>query len=157
MMDAIATRLRETVPALRTVAGAGEYAALKEIPAREKMPAAFVLPMDDSGQPNRMASQVLRQQVDRRISVVLLTRNASDTRGEKAAELLEPTVALIRAALVGWTPVLAVQPAEGAALSSPEPLEFRRGRLIGIEDGVLSWSEEYACRAVLSVTPSEVP
>ena len=157
MMEAIQQRLRAQVPALRLVAGAGEYAALQQLPPSEKMPAAYVLPMDDTGRPNGLASALVRQQVERRITIVLMTRNLRDSRGENAAEQLEPLLAAIRANLVGWTPVLAAQPAQGAQMINPEAMEFRRGRLIGIDEGVLSWSEEYACSAVLRVSFSGVP
>jgi hypothetical protein len=157
MMDAIQQRLRAQVPALRLVEGAGEYAALQQLPPREKMPAAYVLPMDDSARPNSRASQLVRQDVERRITILLMTRSARDTRGESAAEQLEPILSAIRAGLIGWTPTLSAQPAQGAQMVDATALEFRRGRLVGIDDGVLSWSEEYACRAVLRVSYSGVP
>ncbi len=150
MMDAIEARVRSQVTALRLVAGAGEYAQLNA-PPREKLPAAYVLPMDDTARPNSMASMVLRQEITRRVAVVILATNARDPRGDAAAAALEPLVYAMRAALVGWTPAIPTQPATGAKLTTIEPLELVGGSLTDIADGVLAWTEQYALSAALTL------
>lgn len=150
MMDAIETRLRATVPELRLVAGIMEFAALDKPPPREKMPAAYVLPMEDAGTPNTLASKYLRQPLTRRVSIMLLTTSARDPRGEAAATALEPVIAKVRAALVGWTPPLPTQPSSGAVLTQVGPMQFRRGVLNDMSDGVLAWGEEFTLSVSLS-------
>ncbi len=150
MMDAIEARLRSQVTALRLVAGAGEYAQLTA-PPREKLPAAYVLPMDDTARPNGMASKVLRQQLTRRVAVVILATNARDPRGDAAASSLEPLVYAMRAAMVGWTPAIPTQPATGARITTLEPFELVGGSLSDISDSVVAWTEQYALSAALTL------
>lgn len=152
MMAAIEARLRDQVPALRTIGGAGDLAALEKsgLPPREKLPAAYVQPMEDEGGPNRMATGVIRQDITRRVAIVLLTTDARDARGELAAEGLEPLYLAVRTALVGWTPPVPAPPASGVRLLDPQPMEFRTGSMMEIKAGNLWWGEEYSSRCILS-------
>jgi len=150
MIQALQDRIQAQLPQLRLVSGTAGFAALEEAPPREKLPAAYVIPLDDSAAPSGMATQVTRQRLERRISVLLMASSARDPRGEAAAEALEPLVAALRAALVGWTPALGTQPSTGARLVSIEPLNLVRGGLLSMADGVMVWEDTYVAPATLS-------
>ena len=134
MIAAIQDRLQNQVPALRSIEGAIEFAALEKPPLAGKLPAAFVMAAEDRAAPNTMASMVLRQEVTRTVRVVLFARNLRDARGEAAAVQLEGLVENVRNALIGWLPPGARQ-----------PLELRTGALIGFSDQTATWAEDYAC------------
>ena len=134
MIAAVQDRLEQQVPALRTVEGAIEFAALEQAPLDAKLPAAYVMAAEDRASPNTMASMVLRQEVSRTIRVVLFTRNLRDRRGERAAQQLETLFTEVRTALIGWLPPGARQ-----------PLELRAGALLGFANQTAAWAEDYAC------------
>jgi len=134
MIAGVQDRLSAQVPALRTVEGAVEFAALQKPPLDAKLPAAFVMAAEDRAAPNTMASQVLRQEVTRTIRVVLFVRSLRDARGAAAAEQLETLMDAVRDALIGWLP-------PGAR----KPLELQAGALLGFSDQTVAWAEDFTC------------
>jgi hypothetical protein len=128
----LATLGPEAVGALRTVAGAAEYAALQAPPLAARQPAAYVLPLSEEGGPNGLAAGPVRQRITATFGVVLMATSLRDARGEAAADLLGPLCDAIRSQLVGFQPT----PAH-------DPIEFRRGRLLDITEGTLAWQDEF--------------
>ena len=64
---------------------------------------AFVLPLGLTGRGAEVATGLTRQDVDRMVGIVLLTRSV-DAAGSRALARLEPLVDAIIAALLGWAP-----------------------------------------------------
>lgn len=142
MIDSIEARLRGTMPQLRTVAGAVEFAALQAPPLPAKLPAAYVMPVADEAAPNSLASMLHRQVLTATIRVALITRDLRDTRGDAALTTLDALRRGLRQALAGWTP-----PGARSAL------ELRRGALLDFQDGTLTWAEDFSCTENLEVAP----
>lgn len=131
MLAETIARLQAQVPALKTVAGAAEFAALKNPPPKERQPAAYVIPIADQAGTNKLVNGV-RQQVTTRFGVVLALGNLGDARGEAASKAIETTRAAVRAALLGWSPT-----------ADDDPIAFAQGRMIGLADGVVWWQDEF--------------
>lgn len=140
MLAEIEARLTAAaMPPLRQVAGAAEFqAAARQAPPRERQPAAYVIPVAETGGPNRLANAV-RQQVAARIGVVLALGNLADPRGQGATRALEDVRGAVRAALVGWAPT-----------DADDPLTFTRGAAVAFRDNVLWWLDEYQSGFTLS-------
>jgi hypothetical protein len=136
MMAAVVARLRDQLggTTLRTIGGAAELASLGmegKPPPQGAMPAAYVVPLEDVGQPSTAVS-IVRQRLLYSVGVVIMVANLRDPRGEAAIVDVSAVVAQVRAALVGWSPA-----------PSFDPVEFRRGRLVDLIEGVVVWQDEY--------------
>lgn len=138
MLAEIIARLTAQAPTFKTVAGAAEFAALKNGPPKERQPAAYVIPIADQAGANKLVNGV-RQQVASRFGVVLALGNLGDPRGEAASKAIETTRAAVRAALIGWSPT-----------AGDDPVTFAQGRMIGIQDGVVWWQDEFITGNTLS-------
>jgi hypothetical protein len=133
MIDTLLARLEANArPPLRQVEGAGEYAALTAPPPLARQPAAFVIPLTETGGPNNLAAGPVRQRIAQTFGVVLLLGNLRDARGQSAAAALVGVQQAVRAALIGFQPT-----------ADHDPIEFRRGQLIDIAEGALAWQDEF--------------
>lgn len=96
-------------------------------------PAAFVLPLEDTAQPNDRLG-VHHQLVTQRFAVVLVLSNLRDATGAAAAAELAVRRRALRDALAGWMPDAA----------TGEPVNFTGGRLLQFEDQLLWWRDEWS-------------
>lgn len=120
------------MPPLKLVAGAAEFqAAARHAPPRGRQPAAYVIPIAETGGPNSLVNAV-RQQVVARVGVVLALGNLEDPRGQGATKALEGVRAGVRGALLGFAPT-----------TDDDPLTFVRGAAVAFRDNVLWWLDEY--------------
>ena len=97
----VEARLKAQAPALREVAGAAEYAAVKELRGFTP-PSAFVIFADEAPGDTPTGSSLALAVA--RIGVVIAARNyRAGAGGQLGQELLE-VIAQVRAALIGWKP-----------------------------------------------------
>lgn len=134
MIAGIIARLR-TVPQLKLVAGALEWAALEAPPPQHLWPAAYVMPWSTAGAPNGLAAGGFRQQLDEVAAIHLVLGNLRDPRGEAATADLTAVRDTVRGNLLGFVP--------GAGW---EQLELRSGALAAVVDGVATWRDLLASR-----------
>jgi hypothetical protein len=134
ILRAVMERLTaQAMPPLRLVQGLAEFEALQAPPGDASMPAAYVVPLAMTAQPNNLAAGGFRQPLEESFAVILLHRNKRDSRGQEAAlDLVDHVIPAMRRALFGWQP--------GPAWTQ---IEIRQGRLIDSTNGVLAWREDY--------------
>ena len=130
LLSPVIARLQERVPALRLVAGAADFAAIRGAIATH--PAAWVLPLGDTPGENSLAAGGLMQAMEATFGVVLAVRDVSDARGEAGADAVVAIRRDVHAALLGWSP-----DADAA------PIEYGQGRLVAFADGFVWWQEEF--------------
>lgn len=128
----VVERIRAQVPAFRLVDFAATYEALKErgLPA---LPAAFVMPGNETSRPNSLGSGGVHNQVRFRIRVYLFTKYAGDALGGKAHDYLEALRAPLRGALMAWQP----PGADGV-------IEFDSGQPEQLANGIFVWRDQFA-------------
>jgi hypothetical protein len=116
------------VPALhQRVEGVADLAGLvgrKQLPPQT--PAAWVLWLGDDAGPAADMTGGSRQTVKERIGVLLMHRVAGDSKGTQAQAELEALRVDVRGALAGWEPD-----------SEAEPIEYLRGRLLEVPQGIV--------------------
>ncbi len=128
-LEPIVARLREAVPALRTVGGALQLTKLTTTPVT---PAAYVVPLRDAPTPN-LAVNAVRQQARVEFAVVIAVQDVSRPGGEAAFDdVLDALRADIRTALLGWE-----HP------DSDDVMTATGGQLLFYDGGTLFWSDEY--------------
>lgn len=130
--SAIVTRLRAEAHSLKLVEGLAQLAALKQNPPTNVQPAAYVVPVSEAADDNRLANGIAQRNAVT-WGVVLCLTDLSDTRGEAAGDALETVRGQVRAALVGWTP-------DGAS----GPALFVGGETIDLDKfGALWWMDRF--------------
>lgn len=129
----IVERIRSEVPAFKIVDYAATFEALRErgLPA---MPAAFVLPGNETARPNSLAGGV-DNEVRFRIRVYLFVKFAGDALGGKAQDYLEALRKPLRDALMAWQP-----PVEGV----DGVIEFEAAQPEQLANGILVWRDQFA-------------
>ena len=130
----IITRLKAEGPALRSVQGAVELAALLKAgtPIVGK-PFAHVVPMGLRGLPPEVATGSFAQQIDVAFSVVLTVPTIDDPKGEKAITAADPLVQAIIAALSGWGPDAA-----------PGVVYMTRAQIVRFEPGLIVYGIDFS-------------
>ncbi|WP_289145037.1 hypothetical protein [uncultured Sphingobium sp.] len=108
----------------RSVKGVLEWAGLTESP--RAVPALFVVPQGDTGQPNRM-SGVIDQKVDETFGVVVIVEGRPRA-GDEVDDGLKREVDRVIDAMVGWT-----HPEAG------RPTEYGGGRLLSADGYRVAW------------------
>lgn len=135
----VITRLGSLVPAtLKKVGGAVDVPATEEAVARlakEKLPAAYILPLADRAGANVTGTEIVEQMVECRYGVLLAISNLRDPRGEQAQADLRAVRQAIMDALLGWAPA-----------ADYDPCEYAQGRLMQFSDQVLWWQDDYLTR-----------
>lgn len=136
-VNQIVALLQASVPALRQVGVAADYAAVKTI--RDfAPPCAYVLLAREKAKPHAsstgMQQDVQGQRSMVTFGVVLAVRNykASD-RGKQQADALAPILGAVRTALIGW-----IAPVKGA-----RPIQFIQGDVVDYDQATLLWTEVY--------------
>ena len=135
--EAVAERL-STMDEYRDVLGALDIAGLRAPP---RMPAAFVLPLSESAGENRAPGAGAVQQVTATIGVAIVLAAPGDPGGTRARDQLTDVLQVTRARLTGWRP--------GPRY---EPLAFRRGQLLEVDEGRVMWQDEFETRCWIEAT-----
>ncbi len=113
------------------VAGAAEYKRLSES-ANLTMPAAYVIPMDDS--PDSMPNtNGYRQGLRDSFAVIVVLSNAADERGQGSITSVSAIRAELWAALLGWEPD-----------ADHDRLEYEGGQLIDLDRSRLYYQFEFS-------------
>jgi hypothetical protein len=127
---------------LKAIGKAGDIdTAMKQSRGAPVTPAAFVVPIGDTAQPNRLATIAVSQMVTMTFGVVLAVRDVSDAKGGKATATLEDVRDAVRGRLVGWSP----SPAD-------DLVELVSGGLVVLIAGTVWWLERYRTGFQLRVT-----
>lgn len=141
MIDAIRDHIAAIEPPpFRSVGAAADYASLDAPPPVARLPAAYVIELADSADPNGLATGGIRQRVTRGFGVVLIVSALRDPKGGPAASTLAPLRQALRQALVGFSPD-----------EAHEPVTYVRGRLLAAERGFLAWQDEFSTRTTIRV------
>lgn len=130
LIDAVIAHLKTSVPSLKKVSGAVDFASAGT-DLKNSTPAAYVLPLADKAGQNELCNAV-SQRVDVRFGVVLAVQNLRDARGQNAHSDLEPIRRAVIDALLGWNPD-----------ADHAPVLYGGGRLLQLADGVLWWQLEF--------------
>lgn len=97
-------------------------------------PAAFVLPLAESPVGSEQGYfNAMDQEVQAVAGVLIAVRSLQDATGEAVLDVLKPYRDAVGAALFGWAPN-----------TECSELVFAGGQLIGFNNGVVWWQDEYA-------------
>lgn len=130
IVEALKTRTNATFAG--RIAGAAEFAILSP-DAKLAMPAAYVIPLDDSAQPNT-SDNGYSQLVRDGFAVIVVLSNTSDELGNSSVAQVQPIRNVLNAALLSWAPD-----------SEHGPIEYEGGQLLDIDRARLYYQFEYAC------------
>ncbi len=134
----VINRLREQVPALRSVQGAADYAAitgLSDFPA----PCAYVVLASESGEGQdagyapRGQMVPTSQMVKAAFGVVLVVRNYREQRGAQLKDEMNTMINAVRGALIGYVP----------DLPGARACQFVRGDLQDYDAATALWVDVY--------------
>ena len=130
-LSLIVTRLKTQLTALRSVGASADLdAAIDGVLA---MPAAFVLPLAESGRDTGLVGST-GERIVQSFGVLHCVSNRRDAQGGAALDDLKTHRLNLRQALVGWVPDAA----------TGEPVLFSGGRLLRLDgDGRLWWIDEF--------------
>lgn len=115
------------------VAGASEFKPLPE-GAKLALPAAYVLPLDDSADEQRSQTDYWQSITDG-FAVVVALSNSQDERGQAANDLVEESRDQLWKALLGWAPE-----------EKYEGIVYEGGNLLRMDRGVLYYQFEFSAR-----------
>lgn len=135
MLDLVQARLEDEVDAFAAVEDAASFAAIAGKPA--KSPTAYVIPIGDQAQPNRVATLV-SQELTERFGVVIATSNRRERHSGAAARDVDSLARSTRAALLGWTPD-----------ADHDPVEYASGRMLSVDQGFVWWLSEFVTRSTI--------
>lgn len=134
-------QLQAATAALRLVQGLIELAALRQLPPRHLLPAAYVVPVSERAGDNRLTNAVA-QRGEAVFGVLLVLSDLSDPRGDAAGDMLDVVRAEVSAALLGWTP-------PGAT----GPLLYDGGDAVDLDpNGAVWWMDRYRAPFALRKT-----
>lgn len=143
-LDDVHARLEARVPSLAgNIGNAAQFALLVE---RANLPqwraGAFILPGGLQGGLVRSATSLFIQDFAERISIVLVTRVATDPTGAKAVDELTPLIDSVAGAICGWGP-------DGA----PGVFELVSGEMAGSQAGALIYQLDFSLPHQMRIIP----
>jgi len=139
LADLVIDRLKEKVDSfVGRVEGVMDLSAMistKRLPTNA--PAAWVIWLGDNADASGTAT-FLRQAVDETVAVIVIDRVAGDLVGSKVQGKLDALREDVKRHLVGWQ-------------FDPEayPLEYRRGRFVGLVQSFALLQLDFACRSYI--------
>ena len=137
-IDLVIERVRISVPELRQVRGAADYAQLKTL--RDLAPPeAFVLLARERGKPGTHGSQAAAVS----FGVVIAVRNQRGQRGKPAMDDAVPLIGAVRSALIGWTPTLHTGSEPGRPIRGGRPCQWLQGDTLDYDANTLLWSDVF--------------
>ncbi|MBZ9678896.1 hypothetical protein [Mesorhizobium sp. ES1-1] len=92
-------------PAFSFVGGAADFASIGSVPTAT--PAAYVLIEAEASAPTERATGPVLQRLESDVAVVIVAGNVSDFVGAAASQDIEDLKAIVRKALIGFTPACA--------------------------------------------------
>lgn len=111
----------------KKVAGAANFAAARD-DLKNAMPAAYVIPLRDTGSPNPLEGGAVSQHIKEQFGVILAVSNLRDAKGEASQAELERLRKLVNASLLGFS-----------AAADYDPIEYVGGTILAIDAAVLWW------------------
>lgn len=111
------------------VAGAVALAAVKDRP--NNMPAAFVIPLNQTSGGNQRGTGGMLQVTAADIGVVIIFEQLAAPLGDPAADELEALMGWVRGQLVGFE------------IEDCDPIEHIEGELVKARSGVVWWQERF--------------
>lgn len=130
LLQPIADLLRIAVPDFRKVAGAANFAAVKE--DLISPPAAYVIPLADVAKPSDLYGAAIEQKVAERFGVILAVINARDVRGDAVNAPLELLRKTTIGALLGYQPAI-----------DYDPVQYGGGHILAMDVTTLFWQLEF--------------
>lgn len=125
-------RLRDECPSLKLVGSMADFESARK--GLTTVPAAFVMPARDVGQPSPFGNQIVEQRVGSEFVVAIAVRNLTNDRA--AVDSLEPVRDEVRDALLGWQP--------DAPDNEMDGCEFGAGVFFELDvNKVLWWTDSY--------------
>ena len=103
MIGDVVARLKARATELKAIGTAEDLAALEKGTA-PRDGECFVVPFNESGEPNPFSSGAFRQLVTVRFLVAFIIRHAADAKGGARVSKFDLYKASIEAALAGWLP-----------------------------------------------------
>lgn len=139
-VELVIQRLRDLVPELHLVEGAGAYAAIRSL-ADFRTPSAYVLLARErgDGEPPKNG----RQRVLATFGVVLAVRNYRGQVGHDAMIEASPLVGRVRDALIGWQP----------AATGSRPCQWLQGDVLDYDASTLLWSDVFQTQHFIGGAP----
>lgn len=127
----VITRLRDQVKTAREIAGAAEYAAIKDLRGFQT-PALYVIFAREGG--NAQGPRGARvQPAQTSFGVVMAARNYRPGAGGQLDPELRQLIGLVRSALIGWVP-----PAPGATA-----IAWTGGDVLDYDDSTVLYADSY--------------
>jgi hypothetical protein len=120
LLQPIADHLRATATAFRKVAGAANFAAVKD-DIKGEPNHAYVIPMSGNAQPNTLLGYSVSQKVSEGFAVIVAVDNKRDVRGDAVNAPLETARRATLDALLGFLPAAGYDP---ITLGSEQLLEL---------------------------------
>lgn len=130
LLQPIADLLKIAVPDFRKVAGAANFAAVKEDLINP--PAAYVIPLADVAKPSDLYGIAIEQKVVERFAVILAVSNARDVRGDAVNAPLETFRRATIDALLGYQPT-----------ADYDPVQYGGGKVLAMDVTTLFWQLEF--------------
>lgn len=137
-MAPVVTQLQNNTTLLKDIGGAAEFAAIENL---QRLPAAYVIPAQETASRNTLSSNAVHQRITSGFSVVIVVSNKRDAVGGAANEDLDSIITEVRAALLGW------QHADADIGTT-----YAGGGLLGMADGMVIWSEQFSTEYSLRAT-----
>lgn len=132
--------LRDEVPTLRLVGGAAEWE--RALQGLVTLPAAFVLPDDETGAESPFMDQIVEQAIRVEFPVLVAVRNLADDEGAAAMESAWPVRKAVRSALLARVPEVGF-----------DGCEFVSDRFFRFDNGVLWFLQIYRTGYVIRSDP----
>lgn len=148
-LDWIIAQLRARAPIFEgRVVGAAEFKILPEATTL-KMPAAFVIPLDDSPEAS-MAMNSIMQKLNDSFAVIVAVSNVADEKGHASASAFHTMRAALWAALLGWRPV---PPLTDQSESRYDGIAYEGGMLLNL-DRARAWFQ-FEFGAPMEIGPAD--
>lgn len=144
-IDPIIKQIQTYCPSFKLVAGALTVelkAAVSD--GEDKLPAAYVVRLDESGEYNDGLSNDYRQEIEEQFGVLVFVNNRKqDVRGQRAADQLEDLRAELFKALLQWCPS-----------EAHDPIEYVGGSVQSIDKDRIAYAFEFKTTTVMTIEDS---
>ena len=138
----VITRLATLGNTLQTIGAAADFQAVKTL-SGFRTPSAFVVLADEQGVPKPTGHNgPVRQLVSATFGIVVAVRNYRYDEAEKA-DALNPILAAVRGAIIGWTPNLPMARA----------CQFLAGQPLDSDSSTLLWGDIYQTQYAIGSNP----
>lgn len=126
----IIEQIQKYCPTFKVVAGAAEVNIDKKVSV--SLPAAFVVMLDESGEPVETEGNEYLQEITENFAVMVVLDNQKDRRGQSAIEQLDSLRAELFKAIVNWCPD-----------QYHDEIRFNRGYLVQMHPDLIYYAYEF--------------